>query len=96
MGQALVDFQEIQAQTPLFWTGLLFIIGLVESKGIANGWQSPKDVAPGSIAGIRDDYITGEWFVLHVCVCGGCVREWRGVCLCLGVLYMLSKTIKKW
>ena len=38
----------MQAVAPLFWTGLLFVIALVEARTISKGWQSPADVAPGS------------------------------------------------
>ena len=39
MDGAIFHFQEIQNVYPLFWTALLFIIGVVEAKTIATGWD---------------------------------------------------------
>ena len=39
MDGAIFHFQEIQNVYPLFWTALLFIIGVIEAKTIATGWD---------------------------------------------------------
>jgi len=39
MDGAIFHFQEIQNVYPLFWTALLFIIGVIEAKTISTGWD---------------------------------------------------------
>lgn len=54
MGAAIYHFQQIQNLYPLFWTGLLFTIGVAESKAIARNWQPPGDVNPGGKLEVLD------------------------------------------
>lgn len=60
LGLAAYHFQEVNNVAPLFWTALLFVIGLAETQNIVRGWQNPADVAENDIATIRDDYVTGD------------------------------------
>jgi hypothetical protein len=39
MDGAIFHFQEIQNVYPLFWTALLFIIGVIEARTISTGWD---------------------------------------------------------
>ncbi|TFJ87946.1 hypothetical protein NSK_001292 [Nannochloropsis salina CCMP1776] len=59
MDGAIFHFQEIQNVYPLFWTALLFIIGIIEARTISTGWD--ENMAGSSqIAGVKEDYICGN------------------------------------
>jgi hypothetical protein len=59
MDGAIFHFQEIQNEYPLFWTTLLFIIGLTEARSIATGWDENM-AGSTTIAGVKEDYICGN------------------------------------
>lgn len=59
MDGAIFHFQEIQNVYPLFWTALLFIIGVIEAKTIATGWDENMGGST-TIAGVKEDYICGN------------------------------------
>ena len=59
MDGAIFHFQEIQATHPYFWYFLVFAIGLVEAQSIFKGWDQ-VGVGQNTIAGIREEYITGD------------------------------------
>lgn len=60
MDGAIFHFQEIQNEFPIFWTALVFIIAIVENIGITKGWDPPGSTKGGELAGVREDYITGD------------------------------------
>jgi hypothetical protein len=60
MDGAIFHFQEIQNEYPLFWTVLIFTIGLIESKGISSLWDQGFGGESTGIAGIREDVICGN------------------------------------
>lgn len=59
MDGAIFHFQEIQNVYPLFWTTLLFVIALIETKTIATLWDEGK-LGATDIAGIKEDVICGN------------------------------------
>ncbi len=59
MDGAIFHFQEIQAIYPLFWTTLLFIIGLTEARSISTGWDENM-IGSTAIAGVKEDAICGN------------------------------------
>jgi len=57
---AVYEFQEVEGGYPFLWEALILGIGIIEGKSILKGWENPEDVAPGAIAGLKDDYIPGD------------------------------------
>jgi light-harvesting complex I chlorophyll a/b binding protein 1 len=59
MDGAIFHFQEIQNVYPLFWTTLLFVIGLIEARTIGTLWDEGM-AGKTEIAGIKEDVICGN------------------------------------
>jgi hypothetical protein len=61
VGGAFQHFQEVEAVAPRFAALLVFVIGFIEGNQILTAWQPSEDVKPGEVAGLRPDYLTGDF-----------------------------------
>ena len=59
LGPAAFQFQALERTEPFVITYLLILIGITEAVSITRGWDSRENTV-GMVAGIRDDYVTGD------------------------------------
>jgi len=59
LGPAAFQFQALEKTEPFVIVYLVVLIGITEAISINRGWDS-KENTVGMVAGIRDDYVTGD------------------------------------
>ncbi len=62
-GPAIYQFQQADAILPVFWVGVLSIIGLIEGFSITSAWQSLGDTLqePTGLAKLKAEHIPGNY-----------------------------------